>query len=569
MYLKKATSTKTGRTYLSIAHNYRDEVGKNRTKTIESLGYVDKLEADYPDPIAHFTQVVARMEEERKQSCAPVAVTIDPEEALSGKTARKNLGFGALSAVYHELGLASLFRNVGNKTASRFNLDCAARLLIFERILNPGSKRRALAGAAGYFEDFDISEADLYRALGELAGATERVQRYLHRKVCENYGRDTDLVYYDVTNYYFESDVVDDLRRKGVNKAHTPDPIVQMGLLIDKSGLPISFDVFAGNTNDCLTYLPVISRVKREFAVGRVIVVADKGINTSDNCAYNLIKGDGYVFSKSVRKADKDVKRWCLNGKGFRWDDSGQERATKTRITTRILYIEGPNGKKKEIPVEERHVCVWSRKYAKRAAIKRADAIAKAEKLIKNPSAYKNVITKGVAKYVEGIDVDKNGEILKGKKVLTLDRKRIEEEARYDGFYLLTTSELDRSAAEIVSMYAGLAKIEESFKVTKSRLRSRPVFVWTPEHIRAHFLICFISLLIIRILEMKTGHRHSTEALIDAMRSASATHIESNWWVFDYRDNVLDDIGAALGIDFTKRYMRLKDIKAIIAKTKK
>jgi transposase len=567
MYLHKSRR-KDGRIYLSIAQSYRDQK-RTRTKTISSLGYVDELENKHPDPIAHFTQVVAQMNEKHREETAPVAVLIDPTENLKEGQRRKNLGFAALSHIYHELGLASLFAHISKKTSSRFNLNAIVKLLVYERILDPGSKRRALSGAAGYFENFAFTEADLYRALDEMAGAAERVQRYLHKNVSGLYGRDTDILYYDVTNYYFESDVVDDLRKKGVNKAHTPDPIVQMGLLIDKSGLPMSFDLFAGNTNDCKTYLPIISKVKNNFDVGRVIVVADKGINTSDNCAYNLIKGDGYVFSKSIKKSSEDVKKWCLNASAGRWESGGKGRIVKTRITTRELHIEGLGGKKKAIEVKERHVCVWSGKYARRAARKRAEAIAKAERLIGNPSAYQDVITRGVAKYIEGITVDKNGEILQCKKVLTLDIKRIEEEARYDGFYLIVTSELGRSAQEIVAMYAGLSKIEESFKVTKSRLRARPVYVWTQEHIKAHFLICFISLLIIRILEMKTGHKHSTEVLIDAMKSASATHIESNWWIFDYHSSALDDIGAALQIDFSKKYLRLKDIRTIVGNTKK
>jgi transposase len=568
MYLNKSPR-KNGRVYLSCVHGFWDG-NKKRTKTIKSFGYVDELEEKISDPVAHFTAVVAEMEALRKKEASPVTITVNPTEALSGKRLRKNLGFAALSFIYHELGLGGLFTREGKKTKSQFNLNQIVKLLVYERILHPGSKRAAILNKDRYFEKFSFSEDGLYRALDEIAACAERVQLYLHKQVSRLLGRDTELLYYDVTNYYFESDVTCNLRKKGVSKEHRPDKVVQMGLLIDDQGLPVSFELFAGNTNDCKTFLPAISKVKNTYGIGRVIVIADKGINSSDNCAYNLIKKDGYVFSASVRKADKDIKAWCLDRQGYRWEYTDADRAIKSRVTTRNLYLEGPDGKKKPIPVRERHVAVWSRKYAKRAAKKRAEAITKAKGFIKNPSSYTASISYGAAKYIKGLSVDKkSGEILECAKALSLDIDRIEAEARFDGFYLIVTSELNKAASDIITLYSGLAKIEESFKVTKTYLKTRPVYVWTDAHIKAHFLICFIALLIIRILEIKTEHKHSIAALIDAMKSASATNVESNWWIFDYRNDVLDDIGKACKIDFSKRYLPLSKIKSIIGDTKK
>jgi transposase len=561
---------KNGRVYLSIVHGYRNSEGKNRTKTIKSLGYVDELEKKFADPITHFRGVAAEMESERKAAVAHQMVRIDPNATLDGQTLRKNLGFVALSKIYHELGLAPFYTRVGNKTKSQFNLNQVMKLLVYERILNPGSKRRAAQNKDAYFEKFDFSEHDLYRALDEIAKSSHQVQAHLHKQVCAQYGRETSLLYYDVTNYYFESDVTDELRKKGVSKENRSDPLVAMGLLIDTKGLPLSFDIFPGNTNDCKTLLPILSKVKNNYGAGRVIVVADKGVNTSDNCAYNLIKGDGYVFSKSVRGAEKSLRDWCLDRSGYRWETEDQDRAIKSRIAVRNLYIEGSDGRKKAIAVEERQVAVYSRKYALRAKRKREEALLKAQALISDKGSYARAVSYGAAKYVKGLDVDKKtGEILSSAKVLTLDVERIKREERFDGFYLLVSSEKKKSGKEIAGMYSGLAKIEESFKVTKSNLKTRPIYVWTEKHIRAHFQICFTALLIIRILEMKLEHKHSIEALIKAMKAASGTCIESNWWAFDYRSETLDDIGVACDIDFTKRYLRPINIRKVIADTKK
>lgn len=571
MYLHKAKRS-DGRIYLSIVQSYRGSNGKNRNKTIESLGYVDELEEKYDDPIAHFQSVVCKMRVERQDQTAPVSLIVNPQKRLTFKVTRKNLGFVALSCIYHKLSLACFFTRAGAKTKSEFNLNQVVKLLVYERILNPGSKRAAYKAKDSYFEKFDFSEADLYRALGEIAKTSDKLQSYLHKQVSEKYSRDTSLLYYDVTNYHFESDTTDDLRVKGFSKNGKRDPIVQMGLLIDSLGLPLSFDLFAGNTNDCKTYLPVISKAKRDYNIGKVIVVADKGIKSSDNCAYNLIKGDGYIFSASIRgsKVDKDIKEWVLDSSGYKWEGKDESRAIKTRITHRNLHLEGVDGKKKPIAVKEKHVAMWSKKYARRAIKKRAEAIAKAQELIKNKGAYTRSISYGGAKYVKGLNIDKKtGEILKSAKVLTLDIEKIEKEAKYDGFYLIVTSEINMVSKDIVRAYSGLAKIEESFKVTKSYLKTRPVFVWTKEHIKAHFLICFLSLLIIRILELKTEGKHSIVSMIDALKSASATNIESNWWTFDYRSEALDDIGKACNIDFSRQFMQLKDIRKIVAKSKK
>jgi len=602
MYLKKATNKRTGRTYLSCAHGYRDQAGKSRTRTIESFGYLDILEKQYPDPIAYFSQVVKEMEAARIEDEKPVIIKKSRLKKIDKRTVnRKNIGSAALSRIYHELGLNTFIRNRGRTFPHKLNVESASRLLVFERALHPGSKMSAWSRQGVYFDKFEFSRDDIYLFLDFLFSIKEDLKTYLHEQVSALYGRNTDCVFYDVTNYHFECDEPDDLRKKGVAKNHMPKPIVQMGLMIDSDGLPITYELFSGNTNDCTTLLPHLKKAKADLGIKRVVVVADKAMNTSDNIVATLAKGDGYLFSQSVRKATEELKSWVLDDKGYKdvRDDSDTYVAyrVKSRIAGRTIAIERPDeggvnvevapglnvlveipnkSSKRKFKIVERQVARWSEKYARRAKAKRSEAIVKALRYVKNPALLKGMIDKTAAKYVSGITYDsKTGEIIKAKEALFLDEERIAAEEALDGYYVLTTSELKWSDDKVIKTYQGLWKIEDSFRVTKSYLEARPIFVWTKDHIEAHFLICFVTLLILRILELQVNKNrrpedtHSLHAMIETLRQAEGTNIDDNWWIFDHRDDCLDDIGAALGIDFTREIMSRGEIRKLLGETKK
>ena len=291
MFLRKGISN--GRAYLSIVHGYRDPVTKKvKHKTIKSLGYLDDLKKSYPDPVAHFKAVVAEMNKMQALENQPVEFSIDPNEVLvDSEVNRKNIGYAALSKLYHELGLHRFFSNHSRSFKSKFNTNNIMKLLIYSRVLFPASKKKTYEQKGRYFENSDFSLDDVYRCLSQVITFKDKLQIHLHRQMKEKYGRSTELVYYDVTNYYFEIDEQDELRKNGVSKEHRPDPIVQMGLLMDTKGIPIMYDLFPGNTNDCLTLMPILDQAKKDYEIGRTIVVADKGINTADNIAFSLAKG--------------------------------------------------------------------------------------------------------------------------------------------------------------------------------------------------------------------------------------------------------------------------------------
>ena len=251
-----------------------------------------------------------------------------------------------------------------------------------------------------------------------------------------------------------------------------------MGLFMDNNGIPITYELFAGNTNDCLTYRPNFGRIKRQFDLGRVISVADKAMTTGDNIWYtiNTPTHDGYVFSMSVRGADKEMKEYVLNEDGYMW--MGTEYKKKSRKYPRTIQVTGTSGKKLKKQVDEKQVVFWSEKYAKRAKAEREASLAKARDLAANPGSYTRATSYGAAKYVKKVDFDKEtGDILTASSILDINEDLVRQEEALDGYYVLLTSEMDTPDEKIIDMYRGLWKIEESFKVTKSELEARPVYV--------------------------------------------------------------------------------------------
>lgn len=571
MFLKK-TPNKSGRINLAIVDGYYDKATKKtKHKVIESLGYLDELEKQYDDPIDYFTKRAKKLTEEKKARQAPINFTFyDSDRLCVGDNLRKNFGYAALSKIYHELELDKFLNNRQRHTKESYDANTIMKMLVYSRILAPASKKSSFDHREMFFEKTNYSLDDVYRCLSFLNKHKETIQVWMNDKIKENYGRDTSLIYYDVTNYYFETDEQNDFLHKGVSKEHRPNPIVQMGLFMDNNAIPITYELFAGNTNDCLTYRPNFGRIKKQFNLGRVISVADKGMTTGDNIWYtiNTPTHDGYVFSMSIRGAEKSMKEYVLDDEGYVW--LGKEYKRKSRKYPRTIQVTSTSGKKIKKQVDEKQVVFWSEKYAKRAKAEREAALAKARDLAANPGSYTRATSYGAAKYVKKIDYDKDtGEILTSSSILDIDEDLIREEEALDGYYMLLTSEMDTPDDKIIDMYRGLWRIEESFKITKSELEARPVYVWTREHIEAHFLTCFIALTISRILEMKLEHKYSTGKIIDSLSRAECSLLQQNYYVFDYYDEVLKDIGNITNIDFSKRIRTLGEIKQVIADSKK
>jgi len=557
-----------GRKYLSISQGYRDPLTKkSKAKTIKSLGYLEDLAKQYPDPIAHFKRVVAEMNEKAKLEKQQYTVNIDPDAKIEDDM-RKNIGYAPLSAIYHNLGLNVFLNNKARYTDFKFPLNDIMKTEVFSRILFPDSKKSTWENRHLFFEKNDYSLHDVYRFLTYLNKIKDGIQNHIHNKMVEKYGRTNELMYYDVTNYYFEIDEQDELRRKGVSKEHRPDPIVQMGLFMDSKGIPVTYRLFPGNTNDCETLVPFMRDIKRQYDIKKTIIVADKGLNTGDNIAFNILAGDGYVYSQTVRGGHKELKDYVADGADYR--QFGKKSKIKSRIYPREINVTDIHGKKKKVRIDEKQVVFYSEDYDKRAKADRESALAKARDMVNNPSKYNKATSCGAAKYVKNLEFDpKTGEVLTTKSVPLFDEEKIREEEKWDGYYAIVTSELDKSDEEIIEIYRGLWKIEESFKVTKSCLDARPVYVTREDHIQAHFLICFVALVIIRLLENQLNNKFSAQKLADSLNNATGYFLTENLYLFGYTDEVLQEIEKTTGIPLCNKFLTLGEIKNIFANTKK
>ncbi|MFZ5631362.1 MAG: IS1634 family transposase [Bacillota bacterium] len=574
----KVSRRKTGRTYLSIVKNYRDKnTGISKTATIKSLGYLDELEKEYDNPIAYFKEVARKMtEEENAKKKLTLKINMN-EQLAQGTEDRKNFGYAAILKVYHELGLHRFFNNRARNEDFKFNTNSIMMLLVVSRLLSPGSKKKAFEEKGRYFERFAFSLADVYRALSHYAKIAKEFQRYLHGQITEKYGRNTKTIYYDVTNFYFEIDEADELRKYGPSKEKRPNPIVQMGLAMDADGIPLHYELFPGNTVDKETFRSVIGEVRKNYDTGRVVVVADMGVITGDNIYY-LTGGknrNGYVFSFSVRGGTDAFKNYVLDNEGY-VDIDGKpagedaEFKIKSRRIARDINVTMTSGRKAKKTVYEKQVVFWAKKYADKARAERQEVVKKALDLVADPKKYNKAITYGAAKYVKNLEFDKEtGEILEGKKRPYFDADKLAQDEMYDGYYAIVTSELQMSDGEIIDTYRGLWEIEETFRVTKGTLEARPVYVSREDRISAHFLTCFIALVIIRLIQKKTDRRYSAEKIIQCLNKIACSNEQDNIYLFDYRSEISDAIGNALGIDFTRKRLRLSEIKNILANSKK
>lgn len=596
MFLKKTPKNKG--LYLAITESYYDKTKKStRQKTIKGLGYLEDLRKQYPDPIAHFEQVIADMNQE-KESNNEDSVPINPSATMElDEDSLKNVGYGILKALYKELQLDIFWRVKSRRRSFQYNAEEIFRLLVISRILYPASKKVTYEKRGKYFEQIDgFSLDDVYSCLDFIDEHNEALQKWLYEHSRKLVERDLSISYFDCTNYYFDIgrsdlDVFDEngnpvdkkgnkiekkLRKRGPEKNHRPDPIVEMGLLMDRNGIPVAFDLFAGNESEKVHMRPIVNRLKNQYTAGRVIFVADRGLNTSDNIYYlngdnksDSNQRDGYVYGQSVRGADAEFKGWVLGG-GYiteKFVDETGRKITfthKSRIHPKTLHVNVANGKKKDVSVDQKQMVYYSEKYAQKQKRDREVMVARAKDMILHPQNYSKATHGGSASYVKNISFNREtGEIVDGQS-LELDQAKIEEEAKYDGYYSIVTSELGMDDRELRKIYRGLARIEDTFKVSKSELEARPVYVWTNEHIRAHFATCFTALVLIRLLETKLGNQYPVGQLLESLRNYKCVQIGRNRYQFVYYDKILAACGKAFELNLKQKYRSLIEIRRLL-----
>ena len=626
MFVKTLLEKKTGRTLIMIVEGYKEN-GKIKHRTIERVGYVDEFADLHDDPVAHFKQVAKRMTQEKRQRQGAVVVELMPEALLpfdadaGSYDSVKNIGYAALSAVFHSLGIAKFFDDRRKYLDISYNLTEVVKLLVYERILAPGSKRAAWLARGRYFDKMAFDLNAVYRSLSILPRYREDLLQMLHRRMVDLHGRDSTLLFYDVTNYYFEIDNEDDFRKKGISKEHRPNPIVQMGLFMDDKGFPVTYDLFEGNTNDGKTFSPMSEQVRSQLAMDHIIFVADKAMMSGDNVADVITSHNGYIFSKSVRGGTQTLKDTVRDPQGYvRFDASGRKIASAdTRTPTSFMFkvldevkdthVKDAEGKRKRVKGGGHYQIVyWSSKYADRARMDRQAAVEKA--LAASRSRSRDVIDNnhGKNKYLrtQVFDPATGSRLDTYEAKAVFDFGKLEEDESLDGFYVIETNvtglrpvidgrgretgetepmfdgksrwlkdegmlQLNRTVTprDIIDMYHGLWKIEQTFRVTKSELDARPVYVSRKDRIGSHFLTCFISLLIVRILEHELDHGYSSNRIISSLRKANVDQLNESTFKTLYYDNVMRQLKEKMGINFGMNVYSKAAIRNMLAETKR
>lgn len=601
MYLHKLKKP-NGDIYLAIKEKFHVPKVGARERTVKSLGYVSALKEQYDDPIAHFTQVARDMTLQKKKETL-MTFQIDISEKMELDTDElRNLGYGVFKELYRLLELDKFWSWKTRNMRTEYSADQIFRLLVFSRILTPASKKKTYEQRKFFFEEFDgFSLDDVYHALDVICENSEALQKWIYEhsgKICE---RDLSTAYFDCTNYYFDigrSDM-DDLndegnpvdadgnivaakyRKRGPEKNHRPDPIVGMGLLMDRSGIPLAFDMFPGNESEKLHMRPIINRVKNEFTDSRIIFVADRGLNTSDNIYYlngdnrgENNQRDGYVYGQSVRGADAEFKAWVLSGDYQHdtiADDNGNEISFihKSRIYPKELKVNvtkpgQTKPVKRTVRIDQKQMVYYSEKYAKKQRADREVMIQRAEDLIRHPNKYDRVTAAGSAAYVTNIAFNKNtGEIVSGK-LLSLNNEKIEAEKALDGYYSIVTSELNMSDEELRDVYRGLSRIEETFKISKSDFDSQPVFVRTNDHIDAHFTICFTALVLIRLIQSKLDNKYPIGQILESLRKYCCVPLNANIYQLTYYDKILESCSKSLSMEMNHKHRTRQQLQRLL-----
>ena len=591
LFLKTA-KYKNGKTYLSIVDGYRVD-GKVKQKVYKKIGYLEDLEKQFDDPISHFKKEVEIL---KKQFISKITTTFDINQDNTFEDDTFNIGYAYLKTIFKELDINSVLKNKQYSSNIEYSLSKTCELLTYSRILDPGSIKYTYEHKNQFFEPFDLSLDDLYRCLNPLLDCKEDIFKTIWENTKEEYHRDASTSYYDCTNYYFEIEYDDEdiknedgeiikkgLRKRGPEKNHRPDPIVEMGLLLDKQGFPISYNLFSGNTSEKETLIPEIHNIKRRHNIDKVIVVADRGLNCSDNmikmAGIDLDKEnrDGYIYGQSVRGADQEFKNWILSG-DYKIDkiidDEGNEIIFKhkSRIYPKKMYItrddkgltKSGNKKKQSITVDQKQMVYYSQKYADKQKRDRQMVIEKAKDLIKNPGAYTRATSYGAAGYINNIKFDKETGVVSNGSELSLNIEKITEDEKLDGYYSIVTSEENLSDLELRNIYKGLSKIEETFKITKSEFNARPINVRLEDHIEAHFLICFIALVIIRILQDKINNKYTIKNLLENMKKFKCTHETGNLYKFIGYKPEIQYLNRKFGLNMDKKYDTRENIKKIL-----
>ncbi len=601
----KFNKTSKGKCFYIIRSVYKN--GRNTSETYERLGYPDEIKEKHhcDDPEKWMQEYLDGLNGLEKAGKNPkILVPYNPSALIPKGVAQSyNVGYLFLQKIYYELRLDLIAAHMARLHSFHYDMNAVLSRLVYGRILYPGSKISTFRQSSDLLEPPGFEYQHVERALSVIASEFDWIQAELYKYSRPVVPRNTGVLYYDCTNFYFETEEEDGIpndeadgkgmpaRKYGKSKQHQPSPLVQMGLFMDYSGIPLAICMGRGNQNEQMTLVPLEKKILQDFGLARFVVCTDAGLASEANRKFNNFGERSFVTAVSIKKMEDKLIAWCLDPTGWHLEGSGKEydishleddekdrEENYGRVFYKQRYIEGYD-EERDVEFNQTLIVTFSIKYRNYLARKREGQVQRALKAISgNPSSLKKKNQQDFRRFVRQeakTDNSQGGQKKKkGRKkntaefVYSLNEELIAEEKKYDGFYAVETN-LDDNIPDILAINRGRWEIEESFRIMKEEFRSRPAYVSRPDRIKAHFMTCFIALLVYRILERKLGNSYTCDEIITTLRTMRVTKAKDIGYTPSYtRTDLTDSLHQIFGFRTDYELTREKFMKGIIRKSK-
>lgn len=553
----------------------KDVIENNRrtTKVVEKLGTLEDLEKKLngQDPIEWAKKYIEELNEKEKQEKRDIIVKYS-----QAKTIQKDIqysyngGYLFIQQIYYALGLHKICNEISKKYKFTFDLNSVLSRLIYCRILFPASKLATNEISKRFIEQPNFELQHIYRALEVISKESNFIQSELYKNSLKVSERNTNILYYDCTNFFFEIEQEDGLKQYGISKEHRPNPIVQMGLFMDGNGIPLAFSINKGNTNEQVTLEPLEKQILSDFNLSKFIVCTDAGLASTNNRKFNNRDNRAFITTQSVKKLKKHLKEWALDPNGWQLNDDIKtyniSKLDEEKYKNKIFYKERWI---KENNLEQKLIVTYSIKYKDYQRQIRNAQIERAIKAIdKNPTKLEKSNQNDYKRFITKTHCTADGEIAE-KKVLNIDTELIKKEEAFDGIYAVCTN-LEGDTSKIIKINKMRWEIEECFRIMKSEFRARPVYLSRDDRIEAHFVTCFISLIIYRILERKLDEKYTCHEILTKLKEMDFYHINGEGYIPTYtRDDLTDNLHEAFGFRTDYQIISMQKMKKIFKTTKR
>jgi transposase len=580
--LKLTISKSKNSTSLYVAKSFYKN-GTRTSKIVEKLGTVAELQKKLNgrDPIEWANEYLEELNRKEKEESRDVLIKCSPVKLIDkGEQRFFNGGYLFLQKIYHELGLHKICKEISQKYKFDFDLNSILSRLIYGRVIFPSSKLATYELSKKFIEQPNFDLHQIYRALEVLAKETDFIQSSLYENSLKVSKRNTGVLFYDCTNYFFEIEQEDGKKQYGPSKEHRPNPIIQMGLFMDGDGIPLAFSVNRGNMNEQLTLKPLEKKIISDFELSKFIVCTDAGLASEDNRKFNDKDGRAFITTQSIKKLKEHLKKWALASDGWKLPRSEKnydiskldemiDKATpedKAKMRAKIFFKERWI---KENDFEQRLIVTYSIKYRDYQRKIRNSQIERAQKVIDtNPKKLKKCNANDYKRFIYKTSCTPDGEVAE-KEIYSIDSTLIEKEEAFDGFYGVCTN-LEDDVSEIIQVNHRRWEIEECFRIMKSEFKARPVYLSNDDRIEAHFTTCFISLIIYRLLEKRLNEKYTCHEIIAGLKDMNFLEIKGEGYTPTYtRTDFTDSLHEAFGFRTDYEIVNTSQMKKNFRETKK